>query len=86
MRSTEFHHKDGSTSSVRTSFGGFSSTTYVGSACGGITSRAGGTSIRMDSDGRFLGSGYTTRSGTTYFGRNGSVHSHLPAYTEDDSW
>ena len=86
MHSTEFSHQDGSTSSVRTSYGGFSSTSYCGSTRGGMTSRSGGTSLRMSSHGKFLGSGYTTNSGTTYFGRNGSVHSNLPAYTEDDSW
>lgn len=84
MDVTNFHHRDGSTSSVRTSFGGFSSTSYVGSSRGGTTWRLGNSSMRFNNRGEFLGSSVTTGGGTTYFGRHGGVSSHITAYDGDD--
>ena len=84
MNVTNFHHKDGGLSSIRTSFGGFSSTSYMGSLRGGTTCRMGNSSMRFDNQGSLLGSSVTTGGGTTYFGRHGGVSSHIAAYDGDD--
>ena len=84
MDVTNFHHRDGSLSSIRTSCGNFSSTSYVGALRGGTTWRMGNSSMRFDDRGNILGSSVATGGGTTYFGRHGGVSSHIAAYDGDD--
>lgn len=84
MDVTNFYHKDGSVSSMRTRTGGFSSTSYVGSMRGGSTWKMGGSSMRFSHNGRFLGASVSTGAGTSYFGRNGSAASHIAAYSGED--
>lgn len=84
MDITNFYHKDGSLSSIRSSYGGISSISYVGSSRSGSTWKMGGNSMRFSNAGRFLGSGVSTGAGTTYFGRNGSASSHIAAYSGED--
>lgn len=84
MDIANFNHRDGSLSSTRTSYDGFSNTSYVGSSRGGTTWTVGNSSIRCDNRGNLLGSSVTTGGGTTYFGRHGGVSSHIAAYDGGD--
>lgn len=78
--STNFYHDNGSLSSVRTSSGGISSTSYVGSLRGGSTFRTGNVFSRFGSDGSYLGSGIHLGGSTSYFSSSGSPSSHIASY------
>lgn len=81
---TTFFHKDGSPSSSRTTFGSsvnkISFSKYFGSSSGGVTFKNGAFTSRLNNLGQCIGSGLKTGGGTTYFGKNGSVSSHIAAF------
>lgn len=77
---TNFYHDDGSISSIRTSSGDMSSTSYIGSMKGGSTFRTGNILSRIGSDGTYLGSSIQLGGNTSYFSGSGHSSSHIASY------
>jgi hypothetical protein len=80
MNSTNFYHDNGSISSIRTSSGGISSASYIGSMKGGSTFSTGNVLSRISSNGSYLGSGIRIGNGSSYFSASGHPSSHITSY------
>ena len=80
MSTTCFKKDSGGISSIRTNSGMHSLTSYMDSVRGGITSRIGNFTYRLNNSGQCIGSSLNVGRHTTYFGRNGSVSSRLTAF------
>ncbi|MEE1362518.1 MAG: hypothetical protein U0K23_08055 [Selenomonadaceae bacterium] len=80
MSVTYFYSDDGTLSSYRNrcSFSDF--TNYTASNRGGITLRNNISTMRISNSGRYLGSGFSSPSGMTYFNRHGGVGTHIMSY------